>query len=253
MNKIALTYNSIEKKGIKIGVLLGAFTFTVSVNAYAFSDIILNPSPQVTGSTCQSYSIAFAMAQNSAMHQHIETPKDLRKLERQLRKQIESIAQNSPGTAAHHEVWVEAVRQVSSNNLRLKLEYYNDPNKFYRQVKNLTNIDAAEILGGVMSATLMDKVVMTSVNHVNGNIYDGHVVSIIGVGKALPNHSIANWNTSLMILNSAVKTGSGETINMCSESISSGDKAYSANVSLTHNYELKHWSGDRLLMYIENN
>lgn len=240
-------------------LLLGLLTCLLSANSLAVSELILDPSPQSTFNTCQSYSIAYALAYSGLWYQAIETPKQLRDLEVIVRKEINSVVQeqNSKGkriTPYHHFTWAEAVKRVSSNNLKLTLYYTSSPTEYYQKISDITGITSSEILGAPISAALVKKPVMTSVKKLNGDSYaSGHIVTLLGLTETVSaNKSIANMDKELLVLNSAVKSNQ-KTFNMCSEEITSGDKMYSASVNVTKDYVLKGWDEKYLLMWIDKN
>ncbi|GAA0374979.1 hypothetical protein GCM10009092_44020 [Bowmanella denitrificans] len=243
-------------------LLLGVLTCLLSANSLAISELILDPSPQSTSNTCQSYSIAYALAYSGLWYQAIETPKQLRELEVIVRKEINSVVQehnskNSKGKKINpylHATWVEAVKRVSSNNLKLTLYYPSSPTEYYQKISDITGITSSDIFGAPIAAVLVKKPIMTSVQKLNGDSYaSGHIVTLLGLTEAVPtNKSIANMDKAFLVLNSAVKSNQKQ-FNMCSEEITSGDKKYSASVNITNDYELKDWGGKYLLMWIEKN
>ena len=240
-----------------IKYFFGAWIFLWSTHSQAVNELVLDPSPQSTKDTCQSYSIAYSLAHSGLWLEEVDTPKKLRELEQKIRSEIESIAKrekvkNPQIDTTTHTVWQNAVKIVSSNNLKLKLYYPSSPKAYYQKIMDITGITSADILGVPLSATLVKKPIMTSVTKLNGNTYgSGHIVTLLGL-TAADNKPIKNMNKEIMVLNSAVKSNQ-KTFNMCSEEITSGDKKYSASVNITKDYELKDWGGKYLLMWIEKN
>ncbi|AGP82997.1 hypothetical protein I533_15210 [Alteromonas mediterranea MED64] len=240
-------------------LLLGLVTCLISANSLAINELILEPLPQSTSNTCQSYSIAYALAFSGLWHQVIDTPKQLRELEASVRKEINSVVQEhslkgKKITPYHHTTWAEAVKRVSSNNLRLTLYYSSTPTEYYQKVSDVTGITSSDILGAPITAALVKKPIMTSVQKLNGDSYaSGHIVTLLGLTEAVPvNRPIVKMDKAFLVLNSAVKSNE-KTFNMCSEEITSGDKIYSASVNITKDYELKDWDEKFLLMWIEKN
>lgn len=228
-----------------------------SFKAFALNELILDPSPQSTSNTCQSYSIAFALAQSGLWHEPIETPKQLRKLEVDVRSTInkyveEEKAKGHKVSPYHHSTWAEAVKRVSSNNLELKLFYPSTPREYYEKVIEVTGNPKTGILSGPIAASLVTSPIMTSVTRLENSKYkSGHIVTLIGLVSDLPQYSsIATMDIGMLVLNSAVKSG-GKTFNMCSEDFTPGDKKYSAELSLTKSYDIKQWGGKYLLMWIQ--
>lgn len=253
---IKLYYNQGE---LMVKQLIGILFCLFSAHSLAINELVLDPSPQSTSNTCQSYSIAYALAHSGLWYQAIENPKQLRELEVSLRKEINSVVheQNSQGkkiTPYHHATWVEAVKRVSSNNLKLTLYYPSSPTEYYQKISDITGITSSDILSAPIAAILVKKPIMTSVQKLNGDSYaSGHVVTLLGLTETVPaNKSIENMDREFLVLNSAVKSNQKQ-FNMCSEEITSGDKKYSASVNVTKDYELKDWGGKYLLMWIEKN
>ena len=240
---------------IGIGCLL-------SCNVLAIDQLILDPSPQSTSNTCQSYSLAYSLAHSGYWPEQIETPKQLRKLEQEVRLHIEAYVkefnQGKPEkeklSVYHHTTWVEAVKRVSSNNLKLTLSYPSTPNEYYQKIADKTEVTSSQILGAPISAALVKTPVMTSVKKLNNDTYNGgHVVTLMGLTKDIPkNRSLRKMDQKVLVLNSAVKSNQ-KVFNMCSDEITSGDKKYSASVNLTNEYTLKNWDGKYLLMWIDKN
>ncbi len=227
----------------------------ISFSSHAITELILDPSPQATSNTCQSYSIAFSLAQSGLWPETIESPKQLRALEQRVRTEINLVAkQDENKTPYHHDVWAKAVKRVSSNNLKLKRFYTESPNAYYKKIASITGMTSSEILSGPISALLVKAPIMTSVTTLENNDYaDGHIITILGLTEDVPkNRSLASMNQNILALNSAVKSGA-KTFNICSEDITSGDKKYSASLSLATNYKVKQWGAKYLLMWIEKN
>jgi len=237
----------------------GALICLLSTNSLAINELVVDPSPQSTSNTCQSYSIAYSLAHSGLWHEAIETPKQLRKLESIVRSEIDAFVQEQKSkgneiTPYHHTAWVEGVKRASSNNLKLTLHYPSSPNEYYQKISDVTGITSSDILGAPISAALVKMPIMTSVKKLNDDSYgSGHIVTLLGLTEAAPtNQSIENMDKEFLVLNSAVKSNK-KTFNMCSDEITSGDKKYSATVNVTKNYELKDWGGKYLLMWVEKN
>lgn len=241
-------------KKVLINTLASTFLALFSLQSQAISDIIMAPYPQSTNNTCQSYAIAYALASSSYLHNNIKTPKALRSLEKKVRQTIDNVANEKGWSVYSHKTWQEAVKRQSSNNLSLKIEYTDDPNWFYQKVREITGINSAAILDGPISVALIKKPILTSVEQLAGNIYkSGHIVTLLGLAAPMSsNRSIAQANHPVMVLNSAVKSGQ-KIFNMCSESITLGDKKYSAAVTVSAPYKLKKYGGKYMLMYITDN
>ena len=239
--------------------LLVSLLYILTCNVYANIQLVLEPLPQSTKNTCQSYSIAYAIANSGLWHESIDTPQKLRLLEMKFREAIESYVkeQKRAGKSIsvyHHTAWVEALKRVSSNNLTLALYYPSSPNDFYSKIAKKTgNVWSGEF-GDTFSAALVNTPVMTSVKRIGKDNYSsGHIVTVLGLTSPIPsNASLSSFDRKLLTLNSAVKANQ-QTFNMCSDDIKSGDRLYSASISSTANYELKNWNGKYLLMWVKRN
>lgn len=239
--------------------IIGGVVCLLSAKSLAINELILDPSPQSTSNTCQSYSIAYAIAHSGLWYEEVETPKQLRELEQIVRSAIDAFVQEPKSiedkiTPYHHTAWVEGVKRATSNNLKLNLHYPSSPKDYYQKISDITGITSSDILGAPISVALVNKPIMTSVTKLNDDDYlNGHIVTLLGLTEAVPdNQSLANMDKSFLVLNSAVKSNQ-KTFNMCSDEITSGDKKYSASVNVTMEYELKSWGGKYLLMWIEKN
>ncbi|MCM8856352.1 MAG: hypothetical protein LC539_11495, partial [Candidatus Thiodiazotropha sp.] len=159
---------------IKSLAFFTALSFTTSVTA--IQNLVLDPNPQSTSNTCQSYSIAFTLAQSGLWHTEVTTPKQLRALEQNIRKEInqyvaERQADGKSISTYHHTAWAAAVKRASSNNLKLKLYYPNNPDDYYKKIAQITNMTSASTMGSALSALLVKQPIMTSVNQLNNDIY----------------------------------------------------------------------------------
>lgn len=235
------------------------FLFFISTNVIAVNELILDPSPQSTSNTCQSYSIAYSLAHSGLWFEPIETPKKLRELEIIVRSEIDAFVQeqNTSGkkvTSYHHTAWAEGVKRASSNNLKLRFYYPSSRQDYYKKVTDITGISSTNLIATPISAALVKKPIMTSVTKLNDDSYkNGHIVTILGLAEvASKNSSMEKLEKEMIILNSAVKSNM-KIFNMCSEEVTSGDKKYSASVNITNNYKLKDWEGKYMLMWIEEN
>jgi hypothetical protein len=149
-------------------------------------------------------------------------------------------------------VWQEAVKRVSSKNLKLKLKYTNDVNQFYETLVNTTGVTSVKVLTAPLANAVIKKPMLTSVRNLEGNKYSkGHIVSLLGVSDGLPRQTLPKPSLEMMFLNSAVKANQKQ-FNMCSTDIAEGDKRYSASYVSTNNYTLKNYGGiGYLMMFIE--
>lgn len=255
---INLKYYPIKSIGIFIMLLYSTSSFcTQSLN------LVLNSKPQSQYNTCQSYALAFSLMINSSIISDREIAKKfsedtinkLRTIEKKLSSLIETVAREKNKSKYEHAIWQEAISRITSGQLLLKLEYIDEPSKFYLRVKEITGISNAEQLGLVLSTIMLGNPVMTSVKSVEGSSYQtGHIVTILGLGENfINNQSVSENSISMLILNSAVKNQQGSMINICHQD--PGDDRYTASAFIAKKYELNKFEmGNKkkyfLLMYL---
>ncbi len=256
---INLKYYPIRSIGIFITLLYSTSSFcTQNLN------LVLNPKPQSQYNTCQSYALAFSLMFNSSIITDSEIAKKfsedsinkLRNIEKELSSIIETVAKEKNKSKYEHTIWQEAISRITLGQLLLKLEYINEPSKFYLRVKEITNISNAEQLGVAPSTIMIGNPVMTSVKSVEESAYQtGHIVTILGLGENfINNQSVPENSISMLMLNSAVKNQQGSMINICHQD--PGDDRYTASAFIAKKYELNKFElGNKkhfLLMYLSN-
>jgi hypothetical protein len=204
-------------------------------------ELILNPSPQVTKDTCQSYQIAFALAATGDPAYRAETSNELRKMESDFRSALVSTANAAPderkGKTSDHVNWQEAVKSYTSGKYVLRDKYFKTLGEIYAAVAEKTGNSNVQAPGAILSVLTARQPVFTSVQSVAGSAYGaGHIVAVFGVSAPTNMSPGPQTKLPLAILNSAIKLGKG-TGNMCH--MAEGDDKYRAEVYLTVNYELK--------------
>ena len=204
----------------------------------------LDPKPQAYSNTCQSYSLAYALAATGLPGTDVATIGRLREQELALRGAIDAIAKAQKASPYSHTVWQEAVRQHTGGKVVLRLEYVPDEVAFFERVRALTNSwDASQSLAA--SYFGVAKPVMTSATRVGKESYgSGHIVTVLGVD------SRPMSPTPLAVLNSAVKHGQS-TKNSCEPGDLPGDERYTAQAAVVKDYELKRFGGGILLMHLQ--
>jgi hypothetical protein len=198
-------------------------------------DIVLDPSPQETGSDCQSYSLALALSLNPNSPIKADTPKALRNLEESIRAEIvDRAAGHEPGRAD----WAFAVDTVTHGKLKLVSKSFAHLDDLMRFVGNLTQITAPSTLGLNLSAILVHTPVLLSFTRIGNSIYPGgHIVTALGVD--LPPASMGdNAHPGLLMVNSAVKY-KDNIKRICAKSDLSDTDRYSATSTIVTNYDLK--------------
>ncbi|TIM31604.1 MAG: hypothetical protein E5Y63_06190 [Mesorhizobium sp.] len=216
-------------------------------------DIVLNPSPQVTGSTCQSYSMGLAMSFHSASPFKAETPTELRELERRIRAALTDSATANGRTQPIRDDWRVAMEKVSNGKLTAKWRSFRNLDSALRFAGDMTGITNPEGLGEALSATLVKTPVMLSFNRIGSSNYlpQSHIVTVFGV--QIPNATMGeNAHPKLLIVNSAVKYNN-DVKNICAnEDLSDTDK-YRATADLTNDYDIHRFGDTHLVTYVDSN
>ncbi len=231
-------------------LMVSAVLFGAMLSSSSAIDLFADPYPQSTTKTCQSYSLALALAALGDPAIPIRSFEELRTAE----KQIRDILKHQPNGPLSHESWKTGVPIFTSNRYRLKIETFgSDYVKWINRVKELTVLTST---GDALIASLTGQsfpVVLTSVSVIESSTYDsGHIISILGVaGSGL------NSSTKIVAFNSAIK-GLGGAINMCVDGSSlgsePGDQIYTAGVFETNDFKLKSFSpGGYRLLYLQRN
>lgn len=229
--------------------LYALFTSWVMAPIWVFAEgpisIIVSPSPQAKHNTCQSYALAYALSSVSGSQYNIQTAAQLRVLELDLRNKINSIAKNRGKSPLNHSVWTEAVEAYTSNKFRLVRKEFPDIISLMGKAAEITGVSNAETLGPVFASIAVKKPVLTSVTAIDGDTYDGHIISILGIsGGGM------NSQARILALNPAIKTPSTYK-NACDPGDMPGDYKYSAAATLTSHFTLKPFDGKFMLMWVE--
>ncbi|KPL66743.1 hypothetical protein SZ64_00675 [Erythrobacter sp. SG61-1L] len=235
---------------------LAAAAIGLHIPAQAQSlDVVSSPIPQAFTNTCQSYSLAFALARAGVPGYELDTVAGVRSAEARVRSAIEGAIQSGE-TAYSHSVWVRAVSQLTSNNYRLMRRTYSSGEEFMDEVVRKTGISAAGTLGSTLSYLASITPVMTSFTRIGSNNYGGHIVTIFGLDR--PSGSNSSVQPKLLLLNSAVKRGGGGNSGAnfapaCNSSDLPGDRTYHGALSMEDSYTLKSYGGEFVLFWIEKN
>ena len=211
-------------------------------------DIALNPSPQATDFSCQSYSFALAMAFNPGSPFKANTTGELRDLERSIRKKMEAsaTAAGRATNAVQRSDWPGAVNAASNGALVVKSHQFTSVDKAMHFVADTTGVPHAEQLGPTLSLALVKTPVVMSFRRIKGSDYTGggdgsHIATVFGV--ELPPQSMGDdAKPKLLIVNSAVKYGATRK-NVCWDGDLSDHDKYMAEATLTSDYDLKNFGG----------
>lgn len=196
-------------------------------------DLALQPLPQSKYDTCQSYSLAFALASTGDAAYKADTPKALRELELRVRQHIEKVAKGRG--VLNHFAWQDAVVDMTSGKYILERKEFETLPAILDRVATLTGISDARTRGSVLTAATVKVVVLTSVNKLGKNTYGGHIVPIVGVQKGPANRTSP---TALAVVNPGIQFGAKE-VPLCSPEVLPGDRRYTAAFSVEDDYTLK--------------
>lgn len=220
--------------------LFGCVVSTKIANAF---DLYLDPKPQASAFTCQSYAVMLALAHFGHSAYKLETPRNLREAELEFRRHIDAEAATTGQNKYSHKVWKAAFSKFTQQRLKLIIKYIDDVIHWRSEVARITGVDSVQH-SNLISSIITKRIVMTSVTSLSSEIYNsGHIISILGIDSKLP-----LFPYKVLALNSAIK--SGGNINRCDEEYSLGDTKYSAGILRTDRFKLKKFGNKYLLMYI---
>ena len=218
-------------------ILVAAMLLSAALHAAAAAsvDLVLNPSPQAAGNTCQSYSLALALAFAPAYPTGPKTAQELRDLERRIRTEL---VKSAAGGTIDRTDWKVAVEAATGGKLTVASRQFADLDAALRFVALQTGIDHADQLPTAISAALVRIPVLMSFTRIGTSKYpEGHIVTVFGVVS--PPASITNQaRPKLLMVNSAVKYPGGVK-NICAEEDLSDADHYRATVALTGDYDPK--------------
>jgi len=216
-------------------------------------DIFVTPSPQAFSNTCQSYSMALAVAFAPNSPLVADTATELRDLEQQNRAAVLASAKQGGRTQPIRDDWRAAVEKVTNGVLTVQWKGFDHLDPAIHFVADLTGISNPESLGTVFSVALAKTPAMLSFKRIESSTYaTRHIVKVFGV--QLPDQSMGDDATpKLLAVNSAVQYRGGIK-NICTQEDLSDADRYRALTSLTSNYELYPFPGDQpyLITWITN-
>lgn len=166
--------------------------------------VLVKPPPQMNARSCQSYSLAVALALADASGRYpIKSSDDLQVLERTIRMAIELTMKLAGRTESTRDDWKRVIEQLSFGDFTVtgkQFAVYEDLVDFLdSQLAIKTKVG----LPSLLTLTSPTTVYLASFTQLNGSQYRlGHIVSIFGqehlrgnVGQRLP----------LLLINSAAK------------------------------------------------
>jgi len=232
-----------------------AFLMTVPASAQSL-DVVTSPIPQAYRDTCQSYSLAFALARAKVPGFELNSVGQVRAAEAKVRAAIDAeVKPGTPEDAYNQRVWERAVLRLTSNNLRLASAFYPTFEELADAAAAKTGISNAATLGGAVSFLLSQTPVMTSFVNIDGSAYrTGHIVTVFGVDRPA---GPVNTVPRLLLLNSAVKASAPGAppayAPVCDSPALPGDRLYTGALRLESKYEPKLFGGKYRLMWLAKN
>lgn len=205
-------------------------------------DLYVGAMPQAQTNTCQSYASVLALAAQKDSAFPINTFAELRALEAEFRRILESLDSGTPYT---HTNWPKAMEQLTAGIYTFELRYERDLVAWMTDVRNATTL-SSDVAAAIATLTGSGfDAVLTSVVAIDESVYSGHIVSVLGVAG-----SGISSDTQLIAFNSAIK-GQGGSVNMCSPGDQPGDMRYQAGVVETASFRLREFGSGYLLMRLK--
>jgi hypothetical protein len=230
--------------------IAAGFTLAVSANAASAQSVFIEAWPQATGSTCQSYALAYALDRARAPGFDNKSPSDLRASERNIRAAIA----RSGGDTTRWDNWSGVVCRLTNNAYSLKVTYAKDRAALFDVLDDLS----PSLINGTppgVAAFSTTQPVLVSMNAVEGSDYfkTGHVVSVLAIAPACAEAeraSCVEQTRPLLILNPAIKVGAApRPVNMCTATAYGAgeqDGRWGSGVSWVSTYTFKHLAAARI-------
>jgi hypothetical protein len=183
--------------------LLLAGSIACYSSAYAFQyDVLINPPPQMNARSCQSYSLAVALAlRDQTRRFKVDTVSDLRELESEIRLRVQREMAAHRRTDSTREDWRKAIEALTFGDFTVEgkdFPSYEDLSLFL--AAHLTIHGKSPLLERI-ALDVPTTVYLGSFRTVNGLEYrSGHIISILG--QELANRRESSLD-SLLIINSA--------------------------------------------------
>lgn len=213
--------------------------------ALAGGGFVVEPAGQATGSTCQSYALAVALATKKDPNFKIDTAADLRKAETAIRAEIKKRAGTSDVSHAHIQTGFQA---FTGGKYVLKFKDVPQPDigTVVGQATGITS--AGAVPPSFLLGSVVKDVVLASATKIGQDTYStGHIFTIYGVDGP------PNSDRRYLILNSAVKVKDKRFT--CEENLPDDPGNYSAILAWKKTGEIafKAVSGDKIRLWtIEN-
>ncbi|MDM0001209.1 hypothetical protein QTI24_21565 [Variovorax sp. J22P240] len=225
---------------------IAALLLSCAAEANATPEFLLEPSGQATGSSCQSYALAVALAFKRDAAFPVQTASDLRKVETGIRSKIKQAAGSADVTHVHVKAGFDA---YTSGRYKLtikpgELAAVGNAVAARSGVSSEQATPPTFLLGAVVKDVLL-----ASATRIGKDSYGGgHIFTILGA--TLP----ANSSQKFLILNSGVKVkGENTARKACSDGVPDKLDPYVAMLGWTKSVdiEFKQASGKVLLWTID--
>jgi hypothetical protein len=200
------------------------------------ADIIQNPLPQYTSSTCQSYSAAVLLALRNDPRFAINTLQALRDAEIGIRQGVEQSARDNNHYDSHgkldprHDDIIVGFEGYTSNIYTLKRTTLKGIDALGDYIGDKTGISSK--VPFPIATSVVQTPLMVSVTRVGPNSYGGHLVTVLGVSG--PPSSARKY----LIVNSAVKVGAGVKL-FCDPDEPASQTTYGALTNWTNDLDFK--------------
>ena len=209
--------------------------------ALAGGGFVVEPAGQATGSTCQSYALAVALATKKDPNFEIDTAADLRKAESAIRAEIKKQAGTSDVSHAHIQT---GFQKFTGGKYTLKFKDVPEPD-IGTVVGKATGITSAgAVPSSFLLGSVVNNVVLASATKIGQDTYGaGHIFTIYGVDGP------PNSDRRYLILNSAVKVKDKRFT--CEENLPDDPGNYSASLGWKKTGEIafKPVSGDKIRLW----
>lgn len=199
------------------------------LGAFAASGFIVEPAGQATGDTCQSYSLAVALATKRDAAFKFDTAAELRKAEVAIRSSIKKAAGQSSVTHAHIQ---SGFSNYTSGNYELKFSDVEEAD-IGDVISSATGITSAQMTPATfLLGAIVKDVMLASATKIGADSYGaGHIFTIYGVDGP------PNSNRRYLILNSGLKVKDKRYT--CQDGLPDDPGDYSAWLGWTKSADIK--------------
>ena len=191
------------------------------ITVFGASGFVVEPAGQATGSSCQSYALAVALATKKDPAFRIDTAADLRKTETAIRAEIKKLAGQSDVSHAHIQ---DGFARYTGGKYVLKFKEVPEANigTIVAEATGITS--SATVPSSFLLGVVVKDVVLASATRIAADSYkNGHIFAIYGADGP------PNSNRKFLILNSGVKVKDKRY--SCEEGLPDDPGNYSASLS----------------------